>query len=238
MKVDIIISADDIVESKIENKIVIVIDIFRATSVIVTALNNGCKEVQPFLTIEETLENAKRFNRQDYILGGERRAVKIEGFDLSNSPLEYTEDIVKNKHVLMTTTNGTRTLTKSTSAKRILIAAMINARAVAKKLIEINEDVVIINAGTNGSFSMDDYICSGYIINEMLNHDKGLELTDIAKTAHIIYKGNSDILSYVKEATHYSVMKSLNLDCDIEYCIKKSIINIVPEYKNSSIICS
>jgi len=238
MKVDIIISADDIVESKIKNKIAIVIDIFRATSVIVTALNNGCKEVLPFLTIEETLENAKRFNRQDYILGGERRAVKIEGFDLSNSPLEYTEDIVNNKHVLLTTTNGTRTLAKSTSAKRILIAAMINARAVAKKLIQINEDVVIINAGTNGSFSMDDYICSGYIINEMLNHDKGLELTDIAKTANIIYKGNSDILSYVKEATHYSVMESLNLDCDIEYCIKKSIINIVPEYKNSSIICS
>lgn len=238
MKVDIIISADDIVESKIENKIVVIIDIFRATSVIVTALNNGCKEVLPFLTIEETLENAKRFNRQDYILGGERRAVKIEGFDLSNSPLEYAEDIVKNKHVLMTTTNGTRTLTKSTSAKRILIAAMINARAVAKKLIEINEDVMIINAGTNGNFSMDDYICSGYIINEMLNHDKGLELTDIAKTASIIYEGNSNILSYVKEATHYSVMKSLNLDCDIEYCIKKSIINIVPEYKNNSIICS
>ena len=135
MKVDIIISADDITESKIENKIAVVIDMFRATSVIVTALNNGCKEVIPYLTIEETLEHAKKLNREDYILGGERRAVKIDGFDLSNSPLEYTEEIVKNKSVLMTTTNGTRTLTKSTSAKRILIAAMINAKAVAKKLI-------------------------------------------------------------------------------------------------------
>lgn len=237
MKVDIIISADDIVESKIKNKIVIVIDMFRATSVIVTALNNGCKEVLPLLTIEETLEKAKKFNREDYILGGERRAVKIEGFDLSNSPLEYIEDIVKSKYVLMTTTNGTRTLTKSTSAKRILIAAMINARAVAERLIEINEDVVIINAGTNGNFSMDDYICSGYIINEMLESNQDLELTDIAKTANIIYKGNPDILTYVKEATHYSVMKSLKLELDIEYCIKKSIINIVPEYKDSSIIC-
>lgn len=237
MKVDIIISADDIVESKIKNKIVIVIDMFRATSVIVTALNNGCKEVLPFLTIEETLENAKKFNREDYILGGERRAVKIEGFDLSNSPLEYIEDIVKNKYVLMTTTNGTRALTNSTSAKRILIAAMINARAVAEKLIEINEDVVIINAGTNGNFSMDDYICSGYIINEMLESNQDLDLTDIAKTANIIYKGNPDILSYVKEATHYSVMRSLKLELDIEYCTKKSIIKIVPEYKDSSIIC-
>ena len=169
MKVDIIISADDIKESKIKNKIVVVIDMFRATSVIVTALSNGCKEVIPYLTIEETLEHAKKLKREDYILGGERRAVKIEGFDLSNSPLEYTEAVIKNKTILMTTTNGTKTLTKSSSAKRILIGAMINAKAVAEKLININEDVVIINAGTNGNFSMDDYICSGYIINEMLN---------------------------------------------------------------------
>jgi len=236
MKVDIIISAEHITENKIEDKIVVVIDMFRATSVIVTALSNGCKEVIPYLTVEETLEYAKKLNRKDYILGGERRAVKIDGFDLSNSPLEYTEDIIKDKTVLMTTTNGTKTLTKSTLAKRILIAAMINAKAVAKKLIDINEDVVIINAGTNGNFSMDDYICSGYIINEMLTVNKNLDLTDIGKTANIIYEKNPDIISYVKEAGHYSVMKSLKLDDDIEYCTKKNIMDIVPEYKDKKII--
>lgn len=237
MKLDIIISADDIVESKINGKIVVVIDMFRATSVIVTALNNGCKEVIPYLTIEETLNHARKFNKKKYILGGERKAVKIDGFDASNSPLEYTEELIKGKSLLMTTTNGTRTLAKATSAKRILVGAMINAKAVAKKIININEDVVIINSGTNGNFSMDDYICSGYIINEVLNDYKNIELTDIAKTANIIYEGHKDILSYVKEASHYSVMKSLRLDDDIEYCTKKSIIDIVPEYRNKKITC-
>lgn len=236
MKIDIIISADDIIESKLENKIAVVIDMFRATSVIVTALNNGCEEVIPFLTIEETLESSEELKREEYILGGERRAVKIDGFDLSNSPLEYTKEVVENKKVLITTTNGTRTLTKSNSAKRIIIAAMINAKAVADKLLEINEDVMIINAGTNGNFSMDDYICSGYIINEMLKVDNNIELTDISKTANMIYENNSDIISYVKEATHYSVMKSLELDNDIEYCMKKSIVNNVPEYKDGKIV--
>ena len=236
MKIDIIISADDIIESKLENKIAVVIDMFRATSVIVTALNNGCEEVIPFLTIEETLESSEELNREEYILGGERRAVKIYGFYLSNSPLEYTKEVVEDKKVLITTTNGTRTLTKSNSAKRIIIAAMINAKAVADKLLEINEDVVIINAGTNGNFSMDDYICSGYIINEMLKVDNQIELTDISKTANMIYENNSDIISYVKEATHYSVMKSLELDNDIEYCIKKSIVNNIPEYKDGKIV--
>ncbi|MBC2478467.1 2-phosphosulfolactate phosphatase, partial [Clostridium beijerinckii] len=113
MKVDIIISANDIVESKIKDKVVVVIDMFRATSVIVTALSNGCEEVIPYLTIEETLEAADKICRDNYLLGGERNAVKIDGFDLSNSPLEYTEDIVKNKKVLFTTTNGTRTLARS-----------------------------------------------------------------------------------------------------------------------------
>lgn len=235
MKIDIIVSADDISESKIDNKVVVVIDMFRATSVIVTALNNGCREIIPYLTIEETLEHTKKLNRKDYILGGERKAVKIEGFDLSNSPLEYTREMVENKIVLMTTTNGTRTLTKSTAARRVLIAAMINAKTIAKRLIEINDDVVIINAGTNGNFSMDDYICGGYIINEMLKHNKDVQLTDIAKTSNIIYEGHKDILSYVKEATHYSVMKSLELDKDIEYCIRKSIIDVVPEYLEGKI---
>lgn len=235
MKIDIIISADEIIESKLENKVAVVIDMFRATSVIVTALNNGCKEVIPFLTIDETLEMAGKLNREEYILGGERRAVKIEGFDLSNSPLEYMRDVVEGKSVLMTTTNGTRTLTKSNNAYRVIIGAMINAKAVAEKLLEINKDVVIINAGTNGNFSMDDYICSGYIINEMLKKEKNIELTDISKTANMIYESNKDIISYVKEAAHYSVMKSLNLDNDIGYCTKKSIIDIVPEYKNGKI---
>lgn len=235
MKVDVIISGDDIKESKIENKIVIVIDMFRATSVIVTALNNGCKEVIPFLTIEEAFEKAKEFKRENCILGGERKAVKIDGFDVSNSPLEYTKELVGGKSVLITTTNGTKTLTRSLAAKKIFIAAMINAKAVAEKLLEINEDVVIINAGTNGNFSMDDFICSGYIINEMIKDSSKLDLTDIAKTAYQIYKSNENVISYIKDATHYSVMKGLGLDEDISYCTKKSIIDIVPEYKNSKI---
>lgn len=237
MKIDIIISVDDIKESKIKDKVVVVIDMFRATSVIITALANGCKEVIPFLTIEETLMKAKELKREEYILGGERKAVKIDGFDLSNSPLEYTKDRIENKRVLMTTTNGTRTLTEAISAKRILIGAMINGRAVAKKLMKLNEDVIIINSGTNGNFSMDDFICSGYIINEMLSGDNGLEFTDIAKTANIIYEENKEIINYVKKANHYSVMKSLKLDDDINYCIKKSIIDIVPEYKEKKITC-
>lgn len=236
MKIDIIISADDIQESKIKNKNVVVIDMLRATTVITTAFMNGCSEVIPYLTIDEALNKGKTLSRDSYVLGGERKAMKIEGFDLSNSPLEYTKDTVDNKTVIITTTNGTRTLTECTEAKRIFVGAMINGKAVAEKLVELGDDACIVNAGTNGEFSMDDFICSGYIINEILKLTNKVDLTDIAKTANYIYESNHSIESFIHSARHYGVMKDLGLMEDIHYAMQKDITKIVPEYKNGRIL--
>lgn len=234
MNIDIVISADDIKEEKIKNKSVVVIDMLRATSVITTAINNGCTGVIPVLTIEQALEIADK-DRKKYMLGGERKALKIEGFDFSNSPLEYNEEVIKGRTLIMTTSNGTRAIKGSRSAKNILIGALINANAVAKKLVSLGNDVMMVNAGTYGEFSMDDFICSGYIVDCLLNKSHQIQLMDITKTAHYIYKQNENITSFVKHASHYQRMKELNLDDDLEYCFKKDIIDIVPEYINDII---
>lgn len=233
MKLDIIISADDIKDKVIKDKVVVVIDMLRATSVIVTAINNGCKKVIPVLTVEEAFDIVKD-HREQYILGGERRALKIEGFDVSNSPLEYDKDSVCDKTVVISTTNGTRAINGCIDAKHIYIGAMINARAVAQKIIELGEDVVFVNAGTYGQFSMDDFICAGYMINCILESTKA-ELTDVAFTANYVYENNKNILSFIKNARHYNVIKSLGLDEDLAYCMKKDIISIVPEFKDGEI---
>ncbi len=107
MNIDIVISADHIDEKRLINKTVIIIDILRATSVITTAINNGCKKVIPVLTVEEAKDIAKN-SKEDIILGGERNALKIDGFNFSNSPLEYTKKCVEGKTVVLSTTNGTR----------------------------------------------------------------------------------------------------------------------------------
>lgn len=228
MKIDLIISASDIKEEKIKNKTVVVIDILRATSVIVTALNNGCNEVIPVLEVEDAMKIAKD-NREKYILGGERNALKIEGFDFSNSPLDYTKDVVKDKTLIMTTTNGTRAIYGAMSAKNILIGAMINAKYVANKVLDLDNDLVIINSGTNGEFSIDDFICAGYIIDCILKN-RNAELSDIAITAHYIYSENKDIHSFVHNAKHYNILSNLGLKDDINYCCSKDIVNIVPEF--------
>lgn len=228
MKIDVIISADYINSENLRGKSVVVIDILRATSVITTALANGAKCVIPTLTVEDAFEKKEEISK-DVILAGERQAKKIDGFDLSNSPLEFTKDIVSGKNVILSTTNGTRALTLSSTGDRVFVASVLNAKAVARKLVEIQKDVVIINAGTNGNFSTDDFICGGYIISEILK-ETSCDLTDISRVAKDIYENNTDIRLYIQNATHYGVLVSLGLEADIEYCCKKDIFDIVPEY--------
>ncbi|WP_163194846.1 2-phosphosulfolactate phosphatase family protein [Clostridium thermarum] len=233
MRVDIVISADDIREGKTEGKSVVVIDMLRATSVITTAVMNGCKRVIPVLTVERALELAKE-SSEKCILGGERQALKIEGFDCSNSPLEYTKDVVEDKTLIISTTNGTRAINRCKEAKDILIGCMLNASAVARKLYELKNDIVIVNAGTYGEFSMDDFICSGYIIN-CLKDMCELEMTDITRTAYHIYKMHSDIISFISQARHYNVIKDLGFTEDLEYCCRKDITDVVPYFDGNEI---
>ncbi|HEY8892888.1 MAG TPA: 2-phosphosulfolactate phosphatase family protein [Clostridium sp.] len=234
MKIDIIVSADDIKKEKIKDKTVIVIDMLRATSVITTAINNGCLGVIPVLTVEVAAEIVRN-SKDEFMLGGERNALKIEGFHYSNSPLEYTKDTIQGKRLVMTTTNGTKAIKGCVGASNILIGAMVNAKATAKKVVSLNKDVVIVNAGTYGEFSIDDFLCSGYIIDCILKLVQA-ELSDIAITSHYIYKNNEDIHSFIKYASHYKRITELGLEADLEYCCKKDIIDIVPEYKDGIII--
>ncbi len=235
MKVDVIISAEHIKEGELQDKVAIVIDMLRATSVIVTALHNGAKKVVPFLQIEEAFKYSKE-SVDKVLLGGERNALKIEGFNLSNSPLEYDKSTVKGNVVAITTTNGTRAIKGCSGATNIFIAAMLNAKAISEKLLAMNKDVVIVNAGTYGQFSMDDFICAGYIIDCMKEKKSDIELTDIATTAKYIYDNNKDIESFIKGARHYNVIKSLGLEKDLEYCMQKDITDIVPEFINGYIV--
>lgn len=234
MKIDLIISAEDIKESKLQDKVAIVIDMLRATSVITTAFMNGCSSVTPVLTVERALELYEIKNHK-CILGGERKALKIEGFHCSNSPLEYTEDMVKDKEIIMTTTNGTIAINGCISAHKVLIGCLLNAKACAKEALKYGKDIVIVNAGTYGQFSMDDFICGGYIIDCILKKEAA-KLTDIAYTAQHIYSQHEDFLSYIKHASHYNYMKELGLHEDLMYCLKKDITDVVPYLQGEIIL--
>jgi 2-phosphosulfolactate phosphatase len=226
MRLELIPTVDGIKEDELKGKMVIIIDVLRATSVITTALSNGAKEIIPIIEVEEALALCK--TSENSLLGGERKALKIEGFDLSNSPLDYNCSIVKGKTIILSTTNGTKAIHHSLCADEIIIGCMLNSKAAAKHVCNGQLDVVIICAGTYGKFSLDDYICAGKIIFECIKL-KAIELEDFAAAAYMAYKDNKDmLLGYLKMASHYQYLLSLGLEEDIKYCFIEDLFDVVP----------
>ncbi len=232
MKVDIIFTADEVSQEKTEGKICVIIDVLRATSVMITALHNGAEKIFPFKdikTIQERCENLKNI-----IKCGERNALKIDGFDLGNSPLEFTKEKVFGKDIYMSTTNGTKAVENSLSAEKIIICSFLNIKNVSEKLLEYKKDVVIVCAGTNGKFSLDDTLCAGLIIKEMQKHTE-IQMNDVLLAAVRISESHENIEDILKGSTHYERLLSLGFEKDMEHIFSLNKYSIVPEYKNGYI---
>jgi 2-phosphosulfolactate phosphatase len=144
---------------------VVVIDVLRATTTIAYALAAGAKTVIPCGEIDEALKVAAKFPADERILGGERGGLRIEGFDLGNSPEEYTPARVKGKTLIFTTTNGTRALLHAKMAKQILLGAFVNASAVAQQLIG-QETIHLLCAGTDGQPTDEDITLAGMLVEK------------------------------------------------------------------------
>ncbi len=144
----------------------VVIDVLRAATTIVHALAAGAKEIIPCLEVAEAHALAQRFRVGEVLLGGERQGVAIDGFDLGNSPEEYTPDRVGGKTVILTTTNGTRAISRALKADEVFIAAFVNASAVLQRLFD-RQSVHILCAGTDGQISEDDVLLAGMLVERL-----------------------------------------------------------------------
>ncbi|NMA95352.1 MAG: 2-phosphosulfolactate phosphatase [Clostridiales bacterium] len=233
MKIEVYETYNSVKEADIRDKLAVVIDVLRATSTIVTSLNNGCREVIPVSDIEEAVDISKNYDREECLLTGERNSLKIEGFDLSNSPAEFTRQVVKGKSVIITTTNGTNAIRQAGSAKDAVIGSLLNAQAVSDYIISKGEDVAFICAGTEGKFSLDDVLGAGAIIDRLDREGIELELDDLAVVAKFLYAKHRDNLEDImQKARHFNSLKATKYYEDVDYCIKEDIISIVPEYKD------
>lgn len=235
MKIDVVISHEYITDEDLENKTVIIIDTLRATSVIVTAMMNGAEEILPVKEVEEATVYKERLGNKNIILGGERRGLKIQGFDLSNSPLEFVKEVVEGKTIIMTTTNGTRTMEKCSKADEIIIGSLLNGTAAGKRALKSERDILIVNSGTKGKFSTDDFITAGFIINSILEDGVHAELSDIADTALKLFRSNTDLNSALEGCYHFNYLRSIGLEDDLEYCLTKDLTDIVPILKDGRI---
>jgi 2-phosphosulfolactate phosphatase len=161
---------------------VIVVDLLRASTTICMALAAGAECVMPFTEIEETLEAAKRFGRANVVLGGERYGQLIAGFDLGNSPAEYTPERVGGRRILFTTTNGARALRHARQANRVLVGSAVNCLAVARA-VEPGAAVSILCAGTDGVAAPEDELAGGAIA-DYLSRGRCQPFNEAARTAY------------------------------------------------------
>lgn len=167
--ISLIPTAQDIIPESLNNKSAVMFDILRASSTISTALANGCQQVIPVLEVADAFALAKKLPENTYILGGERGAIKVPGFHLGNSPLEYTSQVVRGKTVILTTTNGTKaTRLAAAGAGEVFIGSLLNTSAVANRLLARNRDVALVCAGTRGKFSLEDTLAAGMVVRELV----------------------------------------------------------------------
>lgn len=240
MNVQVISTAQQAQGIDFNGKAAVVIDVLRATSVITTALDNGAHEVIPVKTVDEAQSLFATSDATSTLCGGERNSLKIEGFDLSNSPLEYKKKVVEGKAIVFTTTNGTNAINNIKGADEVILACFRNAVAVVDHLIGLshrgNQDAVMVCAGTEGCFSLDDGLCAGMMI-ELLKQQIEVEMDDLGILLNHFYnesKGN--LFGALSSCCHLKRLFTLGFYDDIRFCLETNCVKTVPVFLDGKIV--
>ncbi len=208
--------------------LVVVIDVLRATSVIVEALVHGAQGVYPAPSTEEAIKLASSLGRDDTMLCGEARGLKIEGFDLGNSPREFSAEMVAGKRLVMSTTNGTRAFFLVEDAVKVLACSFMNLSAVAAAAMAA-DSIVVVCAGMEGLFSLDDAVCAGALVQRIRTAaDVEVELNDAAMGAvemALTFKVNTHFLASTSSGKHLIAIGHRD---DLEVCAEIDRHAVVP----------
>lgn len=208
----------------------VVVDILRATSSWVTAMGNGARLIRPVNTLKE----CRSLGNKRFLTAAERGGQKIEGFDLGNSPLEYTVEKVNGKKIAVTTTNGSRAVKYTSAGKEIFIGAYLNLK-VLSQLLGDKDSVVIICSGWEGKPGMEDILFAGELVSMLSNtHD----FTDDAALIafELFKKARQNMYFFLSQAMHVKRLLKLGLKKDIDFCLKKDVYTVVPRLYKGDII--
>jgi len=223
----------------LSDRLVVVIDVLRATSVIVQAMSCGAMEVIPVVTVDEAFHMARTFPAGTTLLGGERGSRKIPGFDFGNSPREYVAEKVGGKRLILTTTNGTRAFHSVSSAREILVGSFFNVGATAGRCFEIGKDVLLFLSGDEGRFSLEDAVCGGMMINHLIDKDKdrdSIHLTDTANAAYFLYQQfKQNLVEAFRVSNHGKDLIAKGLEEDLAYCAQVDMMDGVPVFRGGVI---
>jgi 2-phosphosulfolactate phosphatase len=220
------------VSSRAPAATVVVIDVLRATSTIVTALENGAAGIVPVRESDEAIGVMRRLGRERSLLCGERDSRMIAGFDLDNSPASYTRERVADKTLVLTTTNGTRALLEGARGNAtVYCAALLNREAIAEQLSTAEGDALLLCAGNEGTLSFEDVLCAGAIVDALMRRNKNLAISDSARAAATVFGANAKRLTTaIASGTHAVALVNKGFAADVAACAKLDVSRCVPLY--------
>ncbi len=220
----------------------VVIDVLRATTTIATALDAGAEAVQAFSNIDELMRQSESWSVDKRLRAGERGGVKVEGFDLGNSPLACTPQVVKGKRLFLTTTNGTRALQRVAKSPQVITAAQINRQAAVNYILSTQPETVwMVGSGWEGDYSVEDTACAGAIAQSLLQQSDS-SLIDLFGNDEVIgaialyEQWKDNLLNVFSQCSHGQRLLRLDGDDDLKYCSQTDIVDILPIQKQPGVL--
>ncbi|MBP1763994.1 MAG: 2-phosphosulfolactate phosphatase [Firmicutes bacterium] len=236
MKVDVAFLPGMLAGKNLSDTVCIVLDIFRATTCMVTAFFNGCNAIIPVLSLDEAHVAAEQTG--PVLLAGERQSLKMDGCDLGNSPFDFCRDNIAGQTVVMTTSNGTVAVKATDTAYRTMIGSFLNAGAVCQKAKKYGKDIVVVCAGTDRAFSLEDALCAGLLVQLLAANNNG-KMTDSAEGVLLMYReAKPNLLTIAAGSRNGRRLCELGRTKDMEYCLQTDLLDIVPYYANGKITLS
>lgn len=230
-QVDVCYSPELIHLYDLDQKIVVVVDVFRATSCMVTAFAHGVQSIIPVATVEE----CRALQAKGLLSAAERDAKKLDGFELDNSPFSYMDTYLAGQTLAVTTTNGTLAITKSKAAIKVLVGAFLNIGALANYLKNQPYDVLVHCAGWKGKPNLEDTLFAGALVEAL--KEEYIIAEDSAMMALQVYEQNKhDLLAAVSNSSHVKRLQKLGIQKDIAFCLTPSQYDVIPVLRGSELV--
>jgi 2-phosphosulfolactate phosphatase len=239
VRVDVFFGSQNLAPADVQGRVVLVIDVLRASTSIAVALSHGARAVIPFDSSDEVIARAKQFDRAEVRLAGERKMHAIPGFDFGNSPREFTRETVEGKTVLMTTSNGTVALGPLQGARDIIVASYVNYSAVSAMIRAAARgaaDISIICAGRDRQFALEDAACAGRYVRAVTRRLAGARLNDAAQACSLIDKRYGDALDRLfEDSEHGRALAEGGFADDLAVCAQVDSFPVIPIYQDRQI---
>ncbi len=216
-----------------QDAIVVIVDILRATSAIITAFMNGANRIIPVATLEE----AKAYKDKGYMVAAERDGIVRDFADFGNSPFNFTRNRIGGKDIVYSTTNGTQSITMASNCYRVLIGAYLNLSSMVQYIANKNHDVLVLCAGWKNKFNLEDSLFAGALAEKVLENNNFYTICDSTLASIDLWNiARKDLMGYIDKAAQRHRLKKNKLDDVIEYCHTPDQTDIIPALKENYLI--